>query len=200
MLAGFLSKVQVHFHRRGRARSSRGPARLVLSRGSSEFIPPSGALAQSRSRSCPPTSGRHSAMDTGMDAHEEDCAWPGDDGGITGQRGVSGASKRGGEGHARLRGHAEAEARGCRFRKSTAPEGLRASAMASMFAFGTALEADSPFGSVLDASPASTAAPESEGHALQCQCSADCSKLPESEPSLAELGRCEYHLSFTCIA
>ena len=41
----------------------------------------------------------------------------------------------------------------------------------------TVLEADSPFGSVLDASPASTAAPESEGRAMRCQRRVLCRRL-----------------------
>lgn len=75
----------------------------------------------SRSRSCPPTSGRHSAMDMGMDAHEEEKA---------------------------MRGYVDM---------------LKQKQGDAGFARALHQKADSPFGSVLDASPASTAAPESEG-------------------------------------
>ncbi|CAE7891437.1 MTPC1, partial [Symbiodinium necroappetens] len=74
-----------------------------------------------RSRSCPPTAGRHSAMDTGMDAHEEEKA---------------------------MRGYV------LMLKQKQGDAG---------FAKALHQKADSPFGSVLDASPASTAAPESEG-------------------------------------
>eukprot|EP00439_Symbiodinium_sp_Y106_P052559 s5291_g7.t1 len=88
----------------------------------------------SRSRSCPPTSGRHSAMDMGMDAHEEEKA----------MRGYVDMlkQKQGDAGYVDMLKQKQGDAG---------------------FARALHQKADSPFGSVLDASPASTAAPESEG-------------------------------------